>query len=72
MSCRCRTTRSTLQAKPFTFSRLKKYLAHVNVEALDEFGTLVEQVIVASDGVSTAEKGAKAKFEDYLTDRRKT
>ena len=60
------------ETKPFTFSRLKKYLAHVNVEALDEFGTLVERVIVASDGVSTAEKGAKAKFEDYLIDRRKT
>ena len=59
------------ETKPFTFSHLKKYLAHVNVEALDEFGTLVERVIVASDGVSTAEKDAKAKFEEYLIDRRK-
>jgi len=42
------------------------------MEALDEFGALVEQVIGASDGVGAAEKEAKAKFEDYLKDRKKT
>jgi len=60
------------ETKPFTFSHLKKYLAHASMEALDEFGALVEQVIGASDGVGAAEKEAKAKFEDYLKDRKKS
>ena len=57
--------------KPFTFAHLKKYLGHTTVEDLDEFRALVEQVIGASDGVSAAEKEAKAKFEDYLQERKK-
>lgn len=56
---------------PFTFSHLKKYLAHIDVAALDEFGALVEQVIGASGGISSDEKEAKAKFEDYLKERKK-
>lgn len=56
--------------KPFTFAHLKKYLANVSVESLDEFGALVEQVIGASDGVSKIEKVAKAKFEEYLAERK--
>lgn len=56
--------------KPFTFVNLRKYLAHVSVDALEKFGTLVEQVISASGGVSTVEKEAKAKFEDYLKERK--
>lgn len=59
------------KTKPFTFVHLKMYLSHVNVEMLDEFRALVEQVIGASDGVSAVEKEAKAKFEDYLKERRK-
>ena len=59
------------ETRPLTFSHLKKYMAHVNVDTLDEFGALVEQVIGASDGVSAAEKEAKAKFEDYVKDRKK-
>ena len=59
------------ETNPFTFSHLKKYLAHANADALDEFGALVEQIIGASGGVSTAEKEAKTKFEDYLKDRKK-
>ena len=59
------------RTNPFTFSHLKKYLTHVDVDALDEFGTLIEQVIGASGGISTDEKEAKAKFEDYLKERKK-
>lgn len=58
------------ETKPLAFSCLKKYLAHVDVDILNEFEALVEQVIWASDGINTAEKEAKAKFEDYLTDRK--
>lgn len=59
------------ETKPLTFSHLKKYLMHVETEALDEFNALVAQIINASDGVSAAEKEAKAKFEDYLKERKK-
>ena len=59
------------ETNPFTFSYLKKYLAHIDVAALDEFGALVEQVIGASGGISSDEKEAKAKFEDYLKERKK-
>lgn len=59
------------ETRPFTFSHLKKYLAHVDVGVLDEFRAMVEQIIAASDGVGAEEKEAKAKFEDYLQERRK-
>ena len=59
------------ETNPFTFSHLKKYLAHIDVAALNEFGALVEQVIGASGGISSDEKEAKAKFEDYLKERKK-
>lgn len=59
------------ETKPLTFSHLKKYLVHVETEVLDEFNALVAQIINASDGVSAAEKEAKAKFDDYLKERKK-
>ena len=57
--------------KPLTFAHLRKYLAHVSVEKLDEFGVLVEEVINANGGVNASEKEAKAKFEDYIKERKK-
>ena len=59
------------QIKPLTFAHLEKYLEHVSVEALDGFGTLIEQVIAASDGVNAAEKEAQEQFETYLKARKK-
>lgn len=58
------------QIKPLTFAHLVKYLEHVSVEALNGFGTLIEQVIVASDGVNAAEKEAQEKFAAYLQARK--
>lgn len=57
--------------KPFTFSCLKKYLAHVSGEMLDEFDFLAGQVIMASEGINKAEKKAKEQFEEYLKERKK-
>lgn len=58
------------ETNPFTFSHLKKYLAHVGLPVLDEFRALVEQIINASDGITAEEREAKAKFEEYLHERR--
>ena len=60
------------ETQPFAFSHLQKYLAHVNVDTLCEFSALVEQIINASDGVSSAEKDAKDKFENYIKERKNT
>lgn len=59
------------KTKPFTFALLTKYLSYVDNAALEEFDALIEQVISASDGISNAEKEAKAKYEDYVKVRKK-
>ncbi len=53
----------------FTFEQLKRYLEHTTDDEIKKFGTNIEQVIAASDGVTDAEAAAKEAFVQYIKTR---